>query len=676
MGFRSFAVVIALLLAACATVPETKREPLDDPELAALTRSSLERFGSEAAFRDYVRRVQAIANEYDVWNARTSATQLAQVEIPCPAGVPPPCYAREEDDVIVTASKRTSGQTASITNNQMVGVDEGDIVKLAGDFLVVLQDGRLFSARFRGVRGPELSFVDRANVYRRSDEDTWYDEMLIHESRIVVIGYSYKHDAAEFSVFTIGADGRFSREATYYISSDDYYSSDNYASRLVGDRLVIRSSIDLEELDVDEPVRWPVIRRWQREERGRDVLSKGAPLLDATRVYRPVQRTVLPVVHTVTVCPLGGPRRGDELECRTDAVVAPRGYTFYVSGEDVWLWTNTYYEELADRGWDDECKRSERFEDGLRGTLFRFSVKGDPARYLPVRGIPINQFSMDANNAEFRALLVWSETCYGDAPTPLKFFRTRLSAFSAADTSLRPAQYVAMPETGASYVENRFTDTHLVYGGHDEEATDPEFYEKSQSGRLIVASVRDARNAAVLPLPHNVIRIERMGDDAIVTGYHDDAGQQLSHIGLRETPRISSTAMLAGRYEAEGRSHAFNSVVAEDGSGLLGIPTVARDRGNRRIAWRSESADVSFLSADASGKLGRLGEIVARKNAEDLSYKCEVSCVDWYGNTRPIFIDGRIFALSGVELVEGEVKGGVIRDLRRVNLSVPPPVHR
>jgi hypothetical protein len=36
-------------------------------------------------------------------------------------------------------------------------------------------------------------------------------------------------------------------------------------------------------------------------------------------------------------------------------------------------------------------------------------------------------------------------------------------------------------------------------------------------------------------------------------------------------------------------------------------------------------------------------------------YECEVSCVDWYGNSRPIFTDGRIFALSGSELIEGRI---------------------
>ena len=37
-----------------------------------------------------------------------------------------------------------SRANADITNNQMQGVDEGDIVKQIGHYLLVLQDGRIF----------------------------------------------------------------------------------------------------------------------------------------------------------------------------------------------------------------------------------------------------------------------------------------------------------------------------------------------------------------------------------------------------------------------------------------------------------------------------------------------------------------------------------------------------
>jgi len=47
-----------------------------------------------------------------------------------------------------------------------------------------------------------------------------------------------------------------------------------------------------------------------------------------------------------------------------------------------------------------------------------------------------------------------------------------------------------------------------------------------------------------------------------------------------------------------------------------------------------------------------------------------VSCVDWYGNARPIFFRGRIFALMGYELVEGTLDGGKLVEGTRVNYLV------
>jgi hypothetical protein len=42
------------------------------------------------------------------------------------------------------------------------------------------------------------------------------------------------------------------------------------------------------------------------------------------------------------------------------------------------------------------------------------------------------------------------------------------------------------------------------------------------------------------------------------------------------------------------------------------------------------------------------------------------------GNSRPIFTDGRIFGLSGAELIEGRVENGRIREVRRLNFALTP----
>lgn len=43
--------------------------------------------------------------------------------------------------------------------------------------------------------------------------------------------------------------------------------------------------------------------------------------------------------------------------------------------------------------------------------------------------------------------------------------------------------------------------------------------------------------------------------------------------------------------------------------------------------------------------------------------------MDWYGNSRPLFVRGRVFALLGYEIVEGRVDAKRITETRRVSFA-------
>ena len=65
-----------------------------------------------------------------------------------------------------------------------------------------------------------------------------------------------------------------------------------------------------------------------------------------------------------------------------------------------------------------------------------------------------------------------------------------------------------------------------------------------------------------------------------------------------------------------------------------------------------------------------LGELLAQaESVDDDRDGCVASCVDWYGNARPVFLRGRVFALLGYEIVEGEVSGGRIREVARASFA-------
>ena len=69
--------------------------------------------------------------------------------------------------------------------------------------------------------------------------------------------------------------------------------------------------------------------------------------------------------------------------------------------------------------------------------------------------------------------------------------------------------------------------------------------------------------------------------------------------------------------------------------------------------------------------LAPAGELSPGSRAQS-GYRCEVSCVDWYGNSRPIFTGGRIFALMGTDLVEGRLAGGRMSEAGRLDLTGGP----
>jgi hypothetical protein len=665
-------------------------------ELERFNSSTLTRFASEEEFHRYLGSVQAVDRARNGWYAAGRHIQFAQaettgevqsdaVEPVCPENDPqcPGAVDSGEGNIIVTGtrisapanravpvSKATNGD---ITNNQMRNVEEGDIVKQINQYLLVLQDGRIFVIDTKGGRpgGRRLLLADRVDVYRDPSEEMWYDEMLVFGDRILITGYSYREESTELSVFRLDtASGRLKREGVFYVSSNDYYSSSNYATRLIGDNLVIYTPF--EASDMTDAYNWPVVRRWMPKDSRED---QGRPLFDATQIYRPVRSTEDPTVHTVSVCPLGpvGPER--DLECRTTAFVGPDTAQWYVTEKDAFLWMNS----RAEYSYDNQKCDAPGPQDFLPALAYRVPVDGSAPGLIAARGVPPDQFSLHSVGGRFLALLKERQRyCRGEQQPEarLAYLNVALSDFGRTVHDATEERYAPLPGVGSHYIANRFTDRFLVYGslgnhrrGLSEKANPPVY-------AVPVDSPGDVRG---LNVGHTVIRAEQAGDDIVLTGYRDREGLQVTLIDLDRRPRIASSVRLDQRFESEGRSHAFNSLIEADGSGVMGLPTISGENRSSRAAWRSSASDLSFLTVDRSGRLSRIGELERRvayvddDDDEDgiPGYSCEVSCIDWYGNSRPIFTDGRIFALTGTEMIEGRIYPGEIMEVQRINIARP-----
>jgi hypothetical protein len=257
--------------------------------------------------------------------------------------------------------------------------------------------------------------------------------------------------------------------------------------------------------------------------------------------------------------------------------------------------------------------------------------------------------------------------CFGDEGRDLALATIPLSSFGRTRGDAPASAFAAVPNLGDASIENRYNGSWLIYGGRPGWGSEPPAQSPAPQP-LVVVPVARPQDARTLNVTHGILRVERVGGDMVATGYRDRSGLDFTMIELDGTPRLGATLHLEGRYESEGRSHAFNARPEADGSALMGVPTVPRSNDAQRWWFRSGASDLSFVSLGPDGRLSAAGDLL-RGEETGAGYECEVSCIDWYGNSRPIFTGGRIFALTGTELIEGRLDGRQVRELRRLDIA-------
>jgi beta propeller domain-containing protein len=562
--------------------------------------------------------------------------------------------ARQESASPAPASTAASAEAEggeSITNTQHAGVDEGGIVKVHGDHLVVLRRGRLFTVN---VGDNSLTPVSAVDAFGPGIDPggAWYDEMVISGDTIAVVGYSYQRGGTEIGLFDIDRAGALTYRATYHLRSNDYYSARNYASRVVDGKLVFYTPLYLSH-DEKKPLRsLPALRRWHIGAADDEFV----PIVAPTRVYRPIDATPDLALHTITVCDLA--KR--ELACEASAVLGPRGRVFYVSPGSVYVWATPW---STVEGRDPKAPRS---------LLYRLPLDGSAPSALRVRGGPVDQFSfLEGGDGNLNVVVrgnaggdaMWEAEASAGATA---LFRVPIASFTGDAAEAPASAYARLPSPPGYTFQNRFVGDHLLYGtggGWGPAAQKPD-------GRLYAYRYAGGEAPVELPLPHGVDRIEALGRDAVVVGAAGNA-LHFSAVSLAGRPELGGSYVRKGAVQGEARSHGFFYKPDGDQSGLLGLPVrVAVTSG--ALHHPQESASILFLRNDAL-RFGELGALAARPAAGASADGCRASCVDWYGNARPIFLRGRVFALLGYELVEGRFEGGRLGELRRTDFSPRAP---
>lgn len=534
-------------------------------------------------------------------------------------------------------------EAESLTNTQHAGVDEGGIVKVHGDHLVILRRGRLFTVAIGDGDLRPVSTID-AFGSEIDPDSAWYDEMLVSGDTVVVIGYSYQRGGTEVGFFNIDGLGQLSYRSTYHLRSDDYYSSRNYASRLIGNKLIFYTPLYFNTYNEDLFDSFPAVRKWHKGAKADEFRR----IVSANRVYLPetdLSNEVSLTLHTVTVCDLayGG------FDCKATTVVGPPGRVFYASPDSVYVWATSW------------------FGENIKSLLFRMPLDGSSPTALRVSGGPIDQFSFLQSEDQYLNVLVranskgdgmwWSENSDGD----VALMRVSLGRFSDGSEEVASSNYWRLPNPQGYRFQNRFVHNYLLYG--TSHSSNP--YNTSNNSHAVYVVDWTLGGAQRLSLPHAVERIEQMGADAVVVG-SDGTDLHFTAIRLGDKAEIVSRYLRKEASQGESRSHGFFYKPDGNDSGTLGLPISVPTRAGYRHLFES-SAAILFLRNETR-QFREVGELGAQYDKAVDDY-CRASCVDWYGNSRPLFLRNRVFALLGYELVEGKVVDGRMTEVRRINYA-------
>jgi hypothetical protein len=135
---------------------------------------------------------------------------------------------------------------------------------------------------------------------------------------------------------------------------------------------------------------------------------------------------------------------------------------------------------------------------------------------------------------------------------------------------------------------------------------------------------------------------------------------------LDQWPEIASRYTRKGASQGKLRSHGFFYKPDGDDTGTLGLPISVPGRAGYKHLFQ-DSAAILFLRND-SLQFREVGELSSQPERA-VDDRCRASGIDWYGNARPLFLRGRVFALLGYEIVEGTLNDGRMQELRRINYA-------
>lgn len=573
------------------------------------------------------------------------------------------------DANVAEALMRVDG--VSITNNQEAAVDEGGIVKRKGNNLIVLRKGKLYSIHI----GAQLTKTDEIDLQPEGwKHEAWYDELLVYNNILVVIGFSYENDSSEYVFFELDGAGKFSRKGAYLVSSGDYYSEKNYAGRLVGDKLIFY--IENMEFDFEEE-NTPYDRKFlspftaRIDEFGN--ADEAYPLFSHHDIYSPVLTSRYVQFTTVVICPINLER----FSCTAKSILGAEMESYYASSDAYYFWMrgsewNIDYAAIPNNKLK-RYARSKFYEEWppfKYSAMYRIPFNNDPIGIVKIKGVPIDQFSFKQGSEHLHILARegvderdWFYAEYEQGSTfvasiPLKQFENGIS-------ELPEYAFTKIAEDNDGKKINRFVGNKLVYASDNDEVDE-------KASTVYVLDMEHPETVTEFLLESEMQQLHPIGKNILLVEYNRDKSTQYQTLALENTIQLVDTYAEPDSKLAESRSHGFFYKPDVDG-GMFAMPGFTEVSGRKEkegggFYYPEDVADMLYTRVTHDLHLHPAGILEGDKTLVWDDESCDVSCYDWYGSSRPIFWGNRIFALLKYELIEGVREGDVVRELQRIDI--------
>ena len=560
---------------------------------------------------------------------------------------PPSSLAMEAAPMAAAPAAAGAAKSAdeSVTNVQHAGVDEGGIVKLHGDYLVVLRRGRLFTVARRRRQLEPVSQADAFGAGIDAAAAPGTTRCSSGGNTIAVIGYSYERGGTEIGLFDISAAGRLRVQRhlspaleRLLLVAQLREPPDRREARL------LHAALPQPLGRPDPRGAFPALRKWHAGA----TQAEFRRIAPATRIYRS-DEALDPVPRPRAAHGLGLRPRAGRAQLREHGGARPAGTRFL---------------RLARLGLrlDDGPSAGQSVPHSAR----RLRAERAQGQRQPDRPVLVPR-RRGRHLERARALQRRAARACGrpsPAPATSRCCACRSRASPTAATARPSAPTAPCRAWKATRCRTAIVGPYLLYGAgagwrRPRAAADGRIYAVDYAHSLSAGA-----EAYEIPLPHGVDRIEPLGANAVVVG-SDGRDLHFTACAWRafrsrpaatcaRTPRRARRAATASSTRRKAKSTAWSACR----SSAAAKPPAEQ--------LRKTSASLLFLR-NRSLALTELGTLDARAGHADDG--CRASCVDWYGNSRPLFLRGRVFALLGYEIVEGRLRGERIAEARRISFA-------